>query len=121
MTEQTEKKHSTFGVGIDPTFDEDGKWTGEITAFVEEDICDDLSEDERMKIRSVVGMMASTLQLMEHDEDFLDYVRSYFITNFTDMIAEFLEDAEDAPPSFSRSEDGKVITLNFNTKTYGNA
>jgi hypothetical protein len=87
---------------------------------VEEDIEDDLSEDDRMKIRSVVGMMASTLQLMEQDEDFLDYVRSHFIENFTDMIAEFLEDAEEEP-TFTRSEDGKVITLNFNTKTYGNA
>ena len=120
MTEQTEKKHSTFGVGVEPIFDENGQWTGEVSAYVEEDLRDDLSEDDRMKIRSVVGMMASTLELMEHDEDFLDYVRSYFISNFTDMIDEFLEDAE-KEPTFTRSEDGKVITLNFNTKTYGNA
>lgn len=120
MTDQDTTKHSTFGVGVEPVF-EDGKWTGEVVAFVEEDYHDDLSEDELAQIRSVVGMMASTLQLMEHDPDFLDYVREYFITNFTDMIARFVGEEEERAPSFTRSDDGKVITLKFDTKTYGNA
>lgn len=117
-----ETLHSNFAVAIDPEFNEEGKWTGIVSAYVEEDLQNDLSEDELVQIRSVVGMMASCLQLMERDEDFLDYVRAFFIANNEDMISEILEDYEESKkPSFTRSEDGNVITLNFNTKTYGNA
>lgn len=119
MTDQKKSEHSNFGVGVEPIF-EDGKWTGEIVAFVEEDFKDDLSEDELIQIRSVVGMMASTLQLMEHDPEFLEYVRDHFINNFQEMIANILNE-EQEQPSFTRSEDGKVITLKFDSKTYGNA
>lgn len=122
MTEQTSRKNSTFAVAVEPEFDDNNKWTGIVSAHIEEAVEDDLDEDELIQVRSVLGMLASCLELMERDEDFLNYVRTFFIETHQEMIEGFLEEFEEAQkPSFTRSEDGKVISLNFNTKTYGNA
>jgi hypothetical protein len=124
MSDETDNaKHSTFGVAIDPEF-KDGKWTGNVSAFVEEELHDDLSEDEIFQIRSVCGMVAASLQLMEEDPDFLEYLKEYFASNLSYIVEnEYQVDMEEQEksPNFSRSEDGKVITLDFNTKTYGSA
>jgi len=117
MTDE-ELKTSSFAVVLTPEF-ENGHWTGAVTAHMEEDILDDLGEDDIAKIRSACGMMASTVMLMELDEDFREYVRTFFIDNFQTWIDDFVEESES--PKFTRSEDGKVITLNMNTKTHGNA
>jgi len=119
MTEETKIKRSSFAVALEPEFDEEGKWTGEVTAHVEEALQGDLDDDQLTQIRSVCGMMASCLTLMEEDPDFLDYVRDYFLKNYENLIAEFIDRVEDDTPDFTK--DGNVITLNFNTKTYGNA
>jgi hypothetical protein len=122
MTDTKDKAHSSFGVAIEPEFNEEGKWTGAVHASLEENFENDLTDDELTQIRSVCGMMASTLTLMENDPDFLDYVRDYFVNNFSDMIEEFLEDLEDdeeKAPNFT--QEGNVIKLNFNTKTFGSA
>lgn len=120
MSEENEMKTSSFAVVIEPEF-ENGQWTGTVGAHIEEDVLDDLDVDELTQIRSVVGMMASTLTLMEHDPEFLDYVRDHFIDNYQEIVEQFLNDIEDNSPNFTRSEDGKVIQLNFNTKTHGSA
>jgi hypothetical protein len=122
MTEETKKENSSFAVAVEPEFNEEGKWTGAVHASLEETLCDDLSDDELTQIRTVCGMMASTLTLMESDPDFLEYVRDYFLNNFSSMIEEFLDDLEDdtdSKPNFTK--DGNVITLDFNTKTFGSA
>lgn len=113
--------HSSFAIALEPQFKE-GKWTGEVTAHIEEQISDDLDSDEIMQIRSVCGMVACTLQMMEQDPDFLEDVKAYFADSFIDIL-DGLEDDSQKPPSqlFTRSEDGKVITLNFATKTHGSA
>lgn len=117
---QTEENTSTFAIVITPEFKENGEWSGDISTHMEEDVRGDLKDDDLMQIRSVCGMMASTLTLMEHDEDFLDYVRDFFLQNYQSMIEEFIADGKESP-SFTRSSDGNVITLDFNTKTHGSA
>jgi hypothetical protein len=123
MTEETTpKQHSSFALAIEPEFDDSNEWTGAVHACIEESIADDLDSDQLTQIRSVCGMLASCLQLLEREEEFRDYVQMYFMENFEEMIDDLLNDAEEREkPSFIRSEDGKVITLNFSTKTYGNA
>jgi len=117
-----DKVNSSFAVAVEPEFDEDNKWTGIVSAHIEENIQDDLSDQELVQVRSVLGMLASCLQLMEMDEDFLDYVRNYFIDSQQDMIDDILTEFEESQkPIFTKSEDGKVVTLNFQSKTYGNA
>jgi len=122
MTEETKKEHSSFAVAIEPEFNEEGKWTGAVHASLEETLNDDLNIDELTQIRTVCGMMASTLTLMEADPEFLDYIREYFVENFAEMVEDFIEDIEESEggkPNFTK--DGNVITLDFNTKTFGSA
>ena len=114
----TDKKHSSFAVAIDPEFNEEGKWTGVIGAHIEEDVTDDLSDEELVQIRSVCGMMASTLILMESDDDFLEYVKGFFLSSNEEMINELLDVVEEKP---NFTKDGNVITLSFDTKTHGSA
>lgn len=117
-----EPNQSSFAVAITPEFDEEGKWTGAVSATLEEDVCNDLDADELLQIRSVCGMLAACLPLMEEDPDFLDYIKGYFSSNYTQLIDEILDEAEaESKPNFVRSKDGKVITLDFNTKTHGSA
>lgn len=118
-----DKEHSSFAVALHPEFDENGKWTGIVSANLEEDIKDKFTDNEVTQLRSVTGMLACCLQLFEMDEDFLDYVRNYFVSTQDEMIQEMLDalDEDEETPKFTRSEDGKVITLNFDTKTYGSA
>lgn len=117
-----EKQHSSFAVAISPEFDDDGNWTGAVSAVLEEDVYDDLNSDDLTQIRSVCGMLAACLPLMEEDPDFLEYIKGFFAANYTQLIEEIIDDAEAMDkPSFVRSKDGKVITLDFNTKTHGSA
>lgn len=117
-----DKKHSSFAVVIEPEFDENNTWTGQVVAFLEEEIENDLSEDELLKLRSVTGMMASCLQIMEEEPEFLEYVQQYLLNNNEQFVKEMMDKMQEIDaPTFTRSEDGKVITLQFNSKTYGNA
>lgn len=118
MSDEKEVKRSSFAVALEPEFGPDGKWLGIISAHIEESIEDDLNEEEVTQIRSVCGMMATTLTLMEEDPDFLDYVKGFFIAHQTEMFENFLTELEEKP---NFTKDGNVITLNFDTKTHGNA
>tara|TARA_E500000318_G_C3555548_1_gene210919 strand:+ start:1592 stop:1948 length:357 start_codon:yes stop_codon:yes gene_type:complete len=118
MTEESQEIKSSFAIVVEPQF-ENGKWDGSVTAHMEEELNDDLGEDEIMQIRSVCGMMASTLTLMEADQEFYQYVSDYFFSNYRRMIEEYVEETN--ATTFTRSDDGKVITLHMNTKTHGEA
>jgi len=113
------KDGSKFGVVVKPEFGEDGKWTGNIEAFLTEELKQDLNEEEIIQLRTVCGMMASTLPLMESDVDFLEYLKDFYFDNFSDVTEELEDKSKGA--TFMRSEDGKVITLDFSTKTHGSA
>lgn len=119
MTEET--KHSSFAVTLDPEFKEDGKWDGSVVAGIEESVESDLTDDEVMQIRTVAGLLASCLQIMEEDEEFLDYVKEYFFTRNKALVDELesLAEESDSAPNFTK--DGNVISLDFSTKTHGSA
>ena len=119
MTDEiVDNTHSSFAVAVEPEFDSDGKWTGTISAHIEEEVKGDLSDEELIQIRSVCGMMASTLILMENDEEFLEFIKDFFISTNEEMISDMLSSIEDKP---NFTKDGNVITLNFDTKTHGSA
>lgn len=121
MTE--ENKVSSFAVALQPEFDEDSNWTGSVSASLEEELAGDLDDDAVTQIRHVTGMLATCLQIMETDTEFLEYVKNYYAANNAELFMEFLDELEEEEeqPKFTRSKDGKVITLHFDTKTYGNA
>lgn len=116
MTEET--KRSSFAVALAPEFDENNEWTGQVTTYIEEKIEDDLNEEQLAQLRSVCGLLASCLGLMEEDPDFLEYIKCYFTENCDRFIGEFLGEIDDSP---NFTKEGNVITLDFNTKTHGSA
>lgn len=121
MTE--EKKVSSFAVALEPDFDEDNNWTGTVSASIEEELMGDLDDDSIEQIRHVSGMLATCLQLMESDPEFLEYVKNFYAAHNAELFLQFIDELEEdeEQPKFTRSKDGKVITLHFDTKTYGNA
>ena len=99
---------------IEPNFNEFNKWTGSISARVEE--CAEggaLSEDELQQIRHVVGIMAATLPLMEKDMDFADKAHDFFIQNYVQLLGHLPDKTEEESDLFTTSDDGKVVTLNM--------
>ena len=120
MTEETETKETSFAIVVSPEFDKEGKWTGVVGCHMEEEVNHALNDDELTQIRSVCGMMATTLTIMEQDEDFLEYVKEAFLAMNSDMVEDFMEALEkDEKPNFTK--DGNVFTLNFDSKTHGSA
>lgn len=118
MTEET--NNSSFAVAITPEFKDDGTWDGSVSAHIEEDVHTDLTSEEITQIRTVCGMLAACLPLMEQDEDFLEYVKGYFFEQYQTLIdAIEAEDEENNKPNFTK--DGNVFKLDFSTKTHGSA
>lgn len=118
---ESEKNSSSFAIALEPEFDKDNNWTGGVTAYIEESIEDDLTEEQVQQIRAVCGLVSACLPLMEQDEDFLEYVKSFFFGPYEDLVNSMEEEESEGKPNFTKSKDGKVITLDFSTKTYGNA
>ena len=116
MTAET--KQSSFAVALAPEFNDSNEWTGEVTTYIEEEIRDDLTEEQVSQIRSVCGLLATCLGLMEEDPDFLEYVKANFSLRHEEMFSELMEETTDKP---NFTKDGNVFTLNFNTKTHGSA
>jgi hypothetical protein len=119
-TPENETTHSSFAIVLTPEFNEDKTWNGAVEIHIEEDNQNDLDADQLEQIRSVSGLLATCLPLMEQDPEFLEYVQNFYLENFQTVIDE-LDELGDDKPNFTRSEDGKVITLNFSSKTYGSA
>lgn len=114
-----EQRETSFAVVLTPDFNEDGTWNGVVGCHIEEEITNDLSEDEILQIRTVCGLLATTLTVMEQDEDFLEYIKEAFASLNSEMLQEFVGAVEDNKPNFTK--DGNVITLDFDTKTHGSA
>lgn len=117
---------SSFAVVLVPSFGKNGRWDGRVAVHMEEDDLHDLDDDELMQMRTVCGMMAASLTLMEEDPEFNEYMQEYFLENFRSFIEDTVEgvleiEGEEKKPNLTRSEDGKVITLDFSSKTYGEA
>lgn len=122
MSDEETQEQSSFAVVVTPTLDAKRKWTGTVTVHMEEDDFGELSDEELMQIRNVCGMMASSLTLMEEDPEFNEYIQEYFLKNFRSFVEDFIEGTlEEQKPTMTRSKDGKVITLDFSSKTYGEA
>ena len=108
---------ASFAIAVEPVFNDEGKWEGEVNSYVEEHLTGDLEEDQIDLIRNVCGMLASCLPLMEEDDEFRERIKEYFLDTFSHV----LEEHEEEQPVFTRKKDGNVIHLSFNTKTHGSA
>lgn len=117
MTE--ENKETSFAVVMTPEFDDAGKFTGAMGVHMEEEVNHNLTDEQTVNMRSICGMLISCITLMEQDEEFCEYMQNAFTSMFAESMEEIIGTEEQ--PTFTRSQDGKVITLDFDTKTHGNA
>ena len=115
----TNSKQTSFAVVITPDFDENEKFLDTMGVHIEEEINHDLTEDQKFNMRTVCGMLMTCIHLIETDTEFSEHIQNTFASMFADSIDEIL--GKEPVPSFTRSEDGKVITLQFDTKTHGSA
>ena len=115
----TDTKETSFAVVITPDFDENSKFLDTMGVHIEEEINHALTEEQKFNLRTVCGMLMTCIHLIETDKDFSEHVQNVFAELFVDSMDSIL--GTEPAPTFTRSEDGKVITLDFDTKTHGSA
>lgn len=115
----TDSKQTSFAVVITPDFDENDNFLDTMGVHIEEEIGHELTDDQKFNLRTVCGMLMTCIHLIETDAEFSQHVQNVFAELFVDSMDEIL--GTEPIPSFTRSEDGKVITLDFDTKTHGSA
>lgn len=103
-----------FLIRIRPVKSDDDKFTGDAHFSVMTSGESALSAELSKDFEYIVKCMLSTIPLMEQDEAFRD-----FIVHYVDNYFKYEFDTDFSPTI--ESVDGNVITLNFNTKTKGNA
>jgi len=117
--------HTSFAVVLTPSFGSNGRWDGRVEVHMEEDDLHDLDDEELLQMRTVCGMMAASLTWMEENQEFNEFMQDYFLKHYRSFIEDTVEGVleldEERKPNLTRSEDGKVITLDFSSKTYGEA
>tara|TARA_R100000773_G_scaffold21550_1_gene19116 strand:- start:12344 stop:12694 length:351 start_codon:yes stop_codon:yes gene_type:complete len=114
-----ENAQTSFAVVITPDFDEEGRFEDTMGVHIEEEINHNLTDEQKFNMRTVCGMLMTCIHLIETDQDFSEHIQTTFASMFADNIDEIL--GKEKVPSFTRSADGKVITLEFGTKTHGSA
>ena len=114
--ELTSLEGEDFVLRIRPETDEDGEWTGEIDMAIITQPDNNLGDEDYSQIMHFCKMLASTVPVMELNEDFREMVHRYVMT-MKDI--EYDVDLEDGPKIIG--EKGNVIKIDFNTKTEGSA
>jgi len=103
-----------FLIRIRPIKTSDNQFNGEAHFSVLTSKDSELNEELTEDFEYIVKCMLSTIPLMEQDEGFRDFVIHY-VDNY------FNYEFDNASTPTIESVDGNVITINFDTKTKGNA
>lgn len=105
-----------FVIRVRPFTDDEGEWNGQIDLALVTQPANDLSDDDYTSLMHFCKMMASTVPIMEVNEDIRELVHDYVLETFDTDYEAVLEDK----PAII-SQDGNVIAIDFNTKTEGEA
>ena len=95
-----------FVVRVRPTRDSKGMWNGEI----------DVAIEDYFQVMHFCKMLASTIPVMELNEDFRDLVHEYVMEKVDRHYDVELERKPEVV-----SEEGNVVKIDFGTKTEGSA
>lgn len=104
-----------FIVRVRPFRDSTGEWTGDIDLSVITLPGNDMTDEDYSQLIHFCTMMASTVPIMEHNEELRNLVHD-FVTNTFDTEHEPV--VQDKPEV---EHDGNIIKINFNTQTKGSA
>lgn len=116
MSDDIAIKPQDFMVRVRPFTDEDGEWNGEIDLAIITQPTNSLDDDDYFQLMHFCKMMASTIPIMETNEDLRDLVHNYVMEH---VDKEYEVELEDKPKIIG--EDGNVVQIDFATRTKGNA
>tara|TARA_B100000287_G_scaffold430931_1_gene487159 strand:+ start:199 stop:552 length:354 start_codon:yes stop_codon:yes gene_type:complete len=117
MKERFDKvKKEDFIIRIRPYIDREGSWNGDIDVAIITQPENNLEDEDYFQVMHFCKMIASSIPVMELNEDFRELVHDYVVEK-VDNNTEIK--VEDKPKVLS--EDGNVVEIDFKTKTKGNA
>jgi hypothetical protein len=117
MKERFDKvKKEDFIIRIRPYIDREGSWNGDIDVAIITQPENNLEDEDYFQVMHFCKMIASSIPVMELNEDFRELVHDYVVEK-VDNNTEV--EVEDKPKVLS--EDGNVVEIDFKTKTKGNA
>jgi len=106
-----------FIVRVRPMRDENGSWTGEIDLSVVTLPDNDFDDEDYSQLIHFCTMMASTVPIMEDNEEIRDLVHNYVMESFDNEHEPVVKDKQSAEVEY----DGNIIKINFATQTKGSA
>jgi len=105
-----------FLIRVRPFKDKDGSWTGDIDLSIITQPQNNLEDEDYNQVMHFCKMMASTVPLMEYNEDLRDMVHQYVMEH---VDKEYTIEVE--PKSRVVDVDDNIIKIDFGTRTKGNA
>lgn len=105
-----------FIVRIRPYLDDEGSWNGEIDVAVVTQPDNNLKDDDYFQVMHFCKMIASSIPVMELNEDFRELVHAYVMETLENNYEVELEDKPKVV-----GEEGNVVKIDFGTTTKGNA
>ena len=105
-----------FLIRVRPFKDKDGSWTGDIDLSIITQPQNNLEDEDYNQVMHFCKMMASTVPLMEYNEDLRDMVHQYVMEH---VDKEYTIEVE--PKSRVVDVDDNVVKIDFGTRTKGNA
>mgnify|MGYP003638845864 CR=1 FL=1 len=117
-TESPTLENEDFILRIRPETDDTGEWTGDIDLAIITQPDNRLEDDDYSQLMHFCKMLASTVPVMERNEEFREIVHEYVMSMKDTPYDEDVE-TEDKPKVVET--DGNVLTIDFGTKTKGSA
>jgi len=105
-----------FLIRVRPFKDRDGSWTGDIDLSIITQPSNDLTDEDYNQIMHFCKMMASTVPLMERDEELRDMVHNFVVEH---VDKEYVIEVDSRSRVIDREDN--VVTIDFGTKTKGSA
>jgi hypothetical protein len=106
-----------FIVKVTPHLDKNKNWSGEIYVSIMSSTDNELNDKDFNDLMFLSQMIASSIPLMENDEYYREVLADYVNEYIYERDLETIDDNEE----MSYDKDGNIISINFNTKTRGNA
>ena len=109
-------KSEDFLIRVRPFTDTDGSWNGDIDLSIITQPSNDLTDEDYNQVMHFCKMMASTVPLMERDEELRDMVHNFVVEH---VDKEYVIEVDSRPRVIDREDN--VVTIDFGTKTKGSA
>ena len=114
--EQMKMRSEDFLIRVRPFKDRDGSWNGDIDLSIITQPSNNLPDEDYNQVMHFCKMLASTVPIMERDEELRDRVHDYVMEN---VDGEYTFEVESESRVIDREDN--VVTIDFGTKTKGSA